>query len=131
MENFIKRLRFKKQIGFFPGKFNPPHMGHFLTIFKLSKKYKLIVGLTEDIPVNAFPRKLILKTLKELEEYGIKIVEVKGRLIDKTDITDLPKFDVLLSGNKSVLKWATKMNIKNKYVDRSSNITSKKIRNES
>jgi hypothetical protein len=98
----------------------------------LSKKYKLIVGLTEDIPKNAFPRKVILKTLKELETLSnVRIVEIKGKLTDKKDSSDLPYFDILLSGNPNVIKWSKKMKIKCKFVERSSEISAKQLRNES
>jgi len=125
----LKKIIKNKKIGFFPGKFNPPHMGHFLTIMKLSKKYNIIVGLTEDTPKNSFPRKTILNTLNELKEYGIKTTEIKGRLIDKKNTLDLPTFDVLLSGNKLVLQWAKKMKIKYEFVKRSSEISAKQLRN--
>jgi hypothetical protein len=44
---------------------------------------------------------------------------IKGVLINKTDLSDLPKFDVLLSWNQDVIEWATRFGVRNKYVDRS------------
>ncbi|MFA5395060.1 MAG: hypothetical protein WC346_03485 [Methanogenium sp.] len=125
----LKKQIDSRKIGFFPGKFNPPHMGHFLTIMRLSKKYNIIVGLTEDRPKNSFSKKVILKTLMELEEYGIKIIELKGKLVEKKDLSGLPKFDVLLSGNLEVIKWAKKMKIRHEFVKRSSEISARQIRN--
>ena len=35
----------------FIGKFQPPHLGHVLTVYKLLKKYKKItIGITEGEP---------------------------------------------------------------------------------
>jgi cytidyltransferase-like protein len=126
----LQRKINSRKIGFFPGKFNPPHMGHFLTIMKLAKKYNIIVGITEDRPINSFPKEIILDLLNQLKEYGIEIVEIKGRLIDKKDIFDLPYFDILLSGNPDVIDWAKKMKVDYKFVKRSGEVTASQLRNE-
>jgi len=35
----------------FPGKFQPPHLGHIITIMRLRKDYnKIIIGITDDKP---------------------------------------------------------------------------------
>ena len=38
-------------IALFPGKFQPPHLGHITTLMKLYPKYdKIIIGITQDKP---------------------------------------------------------------------------------
>lgn len=110
-------------IAFFPGKFHPPHIGHLQTIMNIANEYdQVIVGVTGDIPDHPLvtPKEVaicfrrILACIKNVQVYLIE-----GKLSEKKDLTGLPKFDILLSGNPKVLYWASKMNIQHKYVERS------------
>ena len=119
----ITLMKQSRKIAFFPGKFHPPHIGHILTILSILPKYKkLVIGVTEDTPsekvVNVSG---IINTLnlffKEFD--NVEIILIKGVLTEKKDTDGLPKFDVLLSGNDTVLLWAKNNGIKAQYVSRS------------
>ena len=47
---------------------------------------------------------------------------------NKTTISDLPKFDILLSGNGDVLSWAAKMGLDSKFIPRSGELSGTTIR---
>ena len=116
-----------RRVAFFPGKFHPPHIGHIQTILNILPKYrKLIVGVSEHLPENgviATPAD-IMETLKSffVNFDNIEVCKIKGILIEKKNVEDLPKFDVLLSGSSEVLNWAKSMSIDTKYIPRSSGI---------
>jgi nicotinamide mononucleotide adenylyltransferase len=112
-----------ERVAFFPGKFHPPHLGHLKTLLDISDRYsKLIIGVSEHRPSNVVTTVeniiSILETLFRTND-NIEVVRITGTLVDKKDVDDLPKFDVLLSGNEDVLSWASKLNIANELVPRS------------
>jgi len=47
------------------------------------------------------------------------VVKIIGVLIEKEDTEGLPVFDILLSGNESVLSWADSLGLTSEFVDRS------------
>jgi nicotinamide mononucleotide adenylyltransferase len=107
-----------KKVAFFPGKFQPPHIGHVLTISKLLKKYHVIIGISEDGPRVSSQEQVkhIFKTIFDNKtEYFI----FKGVLTDYDNIKCFPTFDVLLTGNDDVIKWAKKLNLPTKKIPRS------------
>jgi len=112
-----------KKVAFFPGKFHPPHIGHILTILGILPKYKkLIIGISEDIPQKKVTNSSQIKNTLNLffkNFDNVEIVLVKGVLTKKKDTKGLPKFDVLLSGNNEVLKWANQYGLSVKYINRS------------
>jgi cytidyltransferase-like protein len=109
---------------FFPGKFQPPHLGHFLTLMKLYPKYdRIIVGITEDEPRVISPEKtkiIFTDMLRYLQKF--RIILIKGTLIKKETLEGLPSFDVLVSGNKNVIDWAKKMDVATEFTQRSSGV---------
>ena len=122
----IKQTMLMKQsrkIAFFPGKFHPPHIGHILTMLKILPKYKkLIIGVTEDMPEKKVTNATgIMNTLNLFFSSfdNVEIVLIKGVLTERKNLGDLPKFDVLLSGNNEVLIWAKNNDVKTCYVSRS------------
>ena len=113
-----------KMIAFFPGKFQPAHLGHVLTIMSLYDDYdKIIIGITNDTP-HVCPRittkKIFIKVFRLLPK--VKVVLIDGVLCDRKSKTSLPKFDILLSGNPAVIKWAMKHKIKCKNVPRTNGL---------
>jgi len=102
-------------IGFFPGKFQPPHIGHAVTISKLlADKYydKIIVGVSEDKP-RVIDVDDIIETFSFIfpDENRITFCKISGTLIKytKEETKDLPEFDVVITGNEKVIRWANDM----------------------
>lgn len=119
----VECMKKDMKVAFFPGKFHPPHLGHLKTLLDISNKYgKLIIGVSEHAPDNSVTTvDNIISILKSLFKNNntIEVVRIKGVLVEKTNIDELPKFDVLLSGNQDVLFWAENLNVPNKFVSRS------------
>jgi len=118
----IKCMDASRKVAFFPGKFHPPHLGHLKTLLDLTNGYsKLIIGVSEHKPDKAITTvDNIISILEALfKNHGnIEVVRIKGVLIEKLTTDDLPKFDVLLSGNPDVLSWADSLGVSNKLVAR-------------
>jgi len=128
----IDKLQINEQIAFFPGKFHPPHIGHVLTILNILPKYrKVIIGVSEHMPETAITTAdEIIDMLKSffINYDNVEIYKIKGVLVEKKDVTGLPNFDVLLSGNEDVLEWASSMEIEYKHVDRSGGVGGTEVR---
>jgi len=103
----------------FIGKFQPPHLGHVLTINKLVKKYKRItIGITEGSP-KYFERKKIKYIFNSVfsGKKNIDIVLLSGA-VDKKTIKIKKKYKLIISGNKKILGILKKLNFKTKYQPR-------------
>ena len=103
----------------FIGKFQPPHLGHVLTINKLVKKYKRItIGITEGSP-KYFERKKIKHIFNSVfsGKKNINIVLLSGA-VDKKTIEIKKKYKFIISGNKKILEILKKLNFKTKYQPR-------------
>lgn len=108
-------------IAFFPGKFQPPHLGHILTIVNIYNQYeKIIVGVTDGGP-SILNKKIRIEMLENAFRYcdKIKVSSIKGILTKYEDIEGLPKFDVCISGNPEVIEKMESLGIKTKYISRS------------
>jgi len=109
-------------IAFFPGKFQPPHLGHVLTICRLRKKYdRVIVGITNDVP-RVIDRNEIRNIFKLVFEDSIDILIFDGKLTEWKSSMGLPDFDELVSGNGEVLHWGRRMGIKSVMTPRTEGI---------
>lgn len=119
-------MKRSRKIAFFPGKFHPPHIGHILTILNILPKYsKLIIGVSEDSPKKKVTNvNDIITTLSLFFKSfdNVEICLIRGVLTEKTSLDGLPDFDVLVSGNRKVLKWAEKHDVKAEYVSRSEGV---------
>ncbi len=110
-------------IAFFPGKFHPPHIGHLQTIMNITDKYNsVIIGVTGDVPDNPIIEArdiadCFIKILKYHKNISVQLIN--GVLCEKENLNDLPKFDILLSGNPKVLQWAKYMKIRHQFIARS------------
>ena len=103
----------------FIGKFQPPHLGHVLTVYKLLKKYKKItIGITEGKP-QYFKRKKIKNIFDTIfyHKKNIKVILLDGR-VDKKTIKIKDNFKLIISGNKNILKILNEFNFKTKYQPR-------------
>jgi len=108
-------------IAFFPGKFQPAHLGHVLTVMSLYDKYdEILIGITDDTP-HVCSRRVTKGIFHEVFHFlpKVKVVLINGVLCDKASTRGLPNFDVLLSGNPKVIKWAKIHSVKCEYIPRS------------
>lgn len=111
---------------FFPGKFQPPHTGHYMTISKLLEKYtKVIVGISEDEPEGGRVCtqdviEEVFRTIFRSAGDRIEIIQYPGTLIEYDSLINLPKFDILITaGNLEVFLWGKQMNVEVKNISRS------------
>lgn len=107
----------------FPGKFNPPHLGHAKTIMALKELFDVTVVVTRDKPKNApfTPEEIAV----EIEGLGVDVEIFDGTLTEqKENPFDYPIF----SGNPKVIEWAKKVGAEAHFVPRSGIISGTKIR---
>ena len=108
-------------IAFFPGKFQPVHLGHIVTLMKIYDKYdKIIIGITEDKPevISQEERKIIFQSvLKYLPKF--EIVLIKGTIVNSISLEHLPNFDVCLTGNPQVIEKLNEFGLKTEMIERS------------
>jgi len=105
----------------FPGKFQPPHLGHILTIIKLYHKYnKIIIAITDDKPevMSQLKRKKIFDDIFK-DFIAIETVIVNGTIEGCSSLKNLPEFDICISGNKEVIKKITELGKEAKFIKRS------------
>ena len=125
LKNQILMMQEKpKSVAFFPGKFQPVHMGHITSIMKIFEDYeKIIIGITSDSPnvLSLQKRKEVFQSvLSRFDKF--EYVFFDTALIDIKDKTILPKFDVCVSGNQKVLDFMKKNNFKIRLLKRSSGV---------
>lgn len=107
-------------IAFFPGKFQPPHLGHMLTVVREYSKYdKIIIGITEDGP-RVMSQEATKVVFEEMFRYmpKIEVVLVSGVLTKSDSLSHLPAFDVCISGNPQVVDKVRELGGLAEYVSR-------------
>jgi cytidyltransferase-like protein len=104
----------------FLGRFQPPHVGHLLTIRTLANKFdRLIVGVTEAEP-SVMPVSNVIDLLKQLlPEPKISFIHVTGSVEGGTAVIDC-EFDVCCSGNTAVLDIMKSKGYQTEYTPRTS-----------
>ena len=112
-------------IALFPGRMNPPHLGHIITLLKIKDDYdKIIVALTNEnyngkkINVISMDEKIFIlnEVLKHFPKF--EIVSYNEPFRTRTNFCEFPKFDVVLTGNKGVYDNVIKQGLKAIFVDR-------------
>ena len=111
-------------IAFFPGKFQPVHLGHIITIMGFYDKYeKIIIGITEDGPdfISMNQRVEVFQQIfKHIPKVSIN--HIHGKITNAKDLSHLPEFDVCLSGNRAVLKTLNDKGYKTIYTNRATGL---------
>ena len=125
LEEQIKEMKEERRgVALFPGKFQPPHLGHIMTLMQLYPKYdQIIIGITEDGPNVMTPlerKKIFEKALEHLPKF--KVVLIKGVLSEAKSLNHLPEFDVCLSGNDKVINRIKSLGKEAKFLPRSEGI---------
>ena len=113
-----------KSVAFFPGKFQPVHMGHITSLMKIYDDYdKIIIGITSDSPSILSlqeRREIFEKVLSKFNKF--KYVFFDTALVDIKDKAILPKFDVCVTGNPIVVDYMKKNNFKTRILSRSEGV---------
>lgn len=102
----------------FPGKFDPPHVGHVRTIVRLAGQHPhVVVAVTgdRDRTTSASPTQACTILRDAICASNVTVTTVTGRLTARDGLNGLPPFDLLASGNPDVLGWAQTIGIP--YVD--------------
>ena len=125
LKNQILMMQKKsKPVAFFPGKFQPVHMGHITSLMKIFDDYdKIIIGITSDSPnvLSLKSRKDIFKSvLSRFNKFEFVLFDTA--LVNIKDTNTLPEFDVCVTGNQSVVDFMEKNNFKTRLLSRSEGV---------
>jgi len=110
----------------FPGRMNPPHLGHIMTILKAKEKYGcVIVAVIDDefdgVKPNLIDTDAVIGILNDIFRHVGCVTVIDGgmpfRLRDSFD--DLPDFDFIVSGSMDVLDNCRSHGMKVEYIGRS------------
>lgn len=110
-----------------PGKFNPPHFGHAITIMRLIQDLEdVTICVTTDTPDNAkFTPEEIVENMSGL---GVPVVMFEGVLTEQK-INPYPDYTIV-SGNPKVIDWAKGVGANYLFRERFGTISGTRIRNE-
>lgn len=106
---------------FFPGKFQPVHLGHVLTLMSFYETYdKIIIGVTEDGP-DVLTQDEIKDVFEKVFKYlpKFEVVLINGTITNSNNLDHLPKFDLCLTGNKDVIRTLRNLGLNVEFMDRS------------
>ncbi len=126
MRSFVYSGMDKMTVAIFPGRFQPPHLGHVLTLMRIYPLYSEIIiavstytygGTKKHVMRQREVRDILENVFKHLPKYRVIIIG-KG-FLERDSYDDLPKFDVVVTGNMQLLNKLEKLNIKNRHLPRS------------
>jgi cytidyltransferase-like protein len=107
-----------KMKAFFPGKFQPPHIGHILTISKLMNTFDVIIGISPDTP-RIISQVEVKRIFKEIFGERVEYFIFDNVLTTYTSINKFPHFDIVLTGNDDVVAWAKRIKLNVEKIPRS------------
>lgn len=115
----------KGKVILFSGRFDPPHLGHFITIANLTERYQCVIVVVLDQPGADYSTAYRLRFLGD----ALSILGARVRLcawphhfarVSKKALRDFPyAWDVYGSGNDECLKHMAKLGYPTEYVPRS------------
>lgn len=110
----------------FPGRFQPPHLGHILTLMRIYPLYEEIIiavvsytygGQKKQVLHVTKVVKILQDVFRHLPKYRV-IVGGKAFLA-RDSFDDLPLFDVVVTGNVQTVHRMEELGVKVRYVARS------------
>jgi len=105
----------------YPGRFQPPHLGHIVTAVRLHDDYdKIIIAVTEAKPNFIQPEKvkeILQEVFKHFPKYEVIIIRGKEWMDNIPD-----GIDVVITGNDNSIKRLKKRNIKYRKIRRAEGI---------
>lgn len=110
----------------FPGRFQPPHMGHILTLMRLYPLYDEIIITVSSYTFGGKKPQVIepteaVRTLQEVFKYlpKFKVLYIGTGFIERSSFDDLPHFDVVVTGDSEVARHMKELGIEYSWVPRS------------
>ena len=112
-------------VALFPGRFQPPHIGHILTLMRLYPLYDEIIITVSTIVYLDGTKYHIIKPsevaeiLKEVFQFlpKFRVIGPGPGFVERADpISSYPYFDEVVSGTPVVIQHAKKLGIKCVYV---------------
>lgn len=116
-------------IAFFPGRFQPPHLGHVLTLMRIYPQYdRIVVGISEMTYGGRKKPVLSIRVVKEILENvfqylpKFEVILSGESVITRETFDDLPKFDIIVNGNPITIHRLERIGVKCKFEPRSEGI---------
>ena len=112
-------------IAMFPVRANPPHLGHIITLLKIKDDYeKIIIAVSDNTYDGAKPQIIskeevafiLNEVFKHFPKY--EIIFSEERFITRTFFDDLPKFDIVVTGNPISYKNMKQQGIPVRFIER-------------
>lgn len=116
-------------IAIFSGRFQPPHLGHIITLMKLYPLFdEIIIAITEytwggtKMPVISvkYVKEILEAVFRNLPKY--RVIIAGKAMIERTSFDDLPKFDILVTGDLKVIKRLEEIGMKYMFVSRTEGV---------
>ena len=107
-------------IALFPCKANPPHIGHIITLLKIKDDYdRIIVDLLDtDLLISTEESIEILKNVLDFFPDKFSFTTHKDSYASIENFDNLPKFDVVVSGNEKVCKNMKRNGFEVRFIER-------------
>ena len=113
------------KIAIFPIRAQPPHLGHVLTVMRIYPIYEKIIVSVSPYTYGGAKRQVIhpkkaKMILEDVFRYlpKIEVILLKKPLMERTSYDDLPKFDVVITGNLEAIQKLEKLGLRTRYVER-------------
>lgn len=114
-------MKTKEQTILFSGRYDKPHLSHFLTVRDLADKYKKVLIVVLDYPESHYPLCVRMHIFKKaMQDYeNVKII-ANNTHFGKITLDELKAFncDVYGAGNEDVLKHIESLGFPCVYVPR-------------
>lgn len=106
----------------FPGRFQPPHLGHIYILMKIYPLYdEIIIAVTSYTyggkTKQVLPIPKIVQLLQDLFKHlpKIRVIAIGKGMIERETFDDLPHFDVVATGNMELVRKMEKLGIKTRW----------------
>lgn len=116
-------------VAIFPGRFQPPHLGQILTIMDIYDDYdRIILAVTnytyEGKKPHVLPQEVVQQVLEDVFVHlpKIKVVLTEEGFPVRKTFDDLPKFDIVVTGNRKTIKNMKSLGTPARYVPRTEGV---------
>lgn len=110
----------------FSGRFDPPHIGHVITVARLASQFRRVLVYVLDYPEREYSMAYSLSVLREACAHMARVdICANSHHFGKISADDLRRyrFDVYASGNDSCLKHIAGLGKKTLFVERAAGVS--------